>query len=135
MLSQVANHLRQEFLRVADKSKDLIATVAKFRDAEVISLTLSRLGDTVLLVYPYFPEKPAAVEFRLTEVTGLELADFSRQNVISSLTIDRTTSAQGEELYRLRLHPCYGLAGSIEAKQVHVNLVPGKSPDSGSLWL
>jgi hypothetical protein len=105
-----------------------------FHDAEVISLALSRRGESVLLVYPYFPENPATVEFRLAEITNLELAGFSCQNVISDLMIERTTNAHSEEVYRLTLHPCFGVTGSIEAKQLHVNLIPGKSPDAGSLW-
>jgi hypothetical protein len=105
-----------------------------FHDGEVISLSLSRLGESVLRVYPYFPEKPATVEFILNEITDLELADFSLQNVISGLTLEKVTNEHGEAVNRLILHPCFGLTGRIEAKQLRVNLVPGKSPDGASLW-
>ncbi len=97
-------------------------------------MNLHRRGESALCVYPYFPDKPATVEFLLNEITDLELADFSIQNVISSLTIERLTNKEGEVVFRLQMYPCYGLAGYIDAKQVQVKLIPGKSADHGSRW-
>src|SRR5258707_12126382 len=94
-----------------------------FHDAEVISLSLCRRGDSVLRVYPYYPEKPATVEFLLTEISDLELSDFSVQNVIGSLAIEQTTNEHGENVVRLSLFPLFGLGGHMEAKLVQVNLV------------
>ena len=105
-----------------------------FHDAEIISLNLSRLGPSVLRVYPYSPDKPATVEFCLSEITDLELADFSPQNVMSSLSIEQVNNEGGEVVFRLTMYPCFGLSGHIDAKQLSVNLIPGKSSDGGSLW-
>jgi hypothetical protein len=85
-------------------------------------------------VYPHYPEKPATVDFILREITDIELADFSQQNVIASLTIEPAISQNGENVLRLTLSPCYGLAGRIDAESVQVRVVPGKSPDGVSLW-
>jgi len=105
-----------------------------FHDAEIISLDLSRAGESVLRVYPYAPEKPATVEFMLSDIADLELWDFSCQNVISSLEITKVKRDGGEAAFRLEMGPCYGLAGHIDAKGIRVGLVPGKSPDGISLW-
>jgi len=48
-----------------------------FHDAEVISLMMARTGESVLRVYPYYPDKPAIVDFIFEEITDVELADFS----------------------------------------------------------
>jgi len=99
----------------------------EFHDAEVISLYLylAREGESVLRVYPYWPRKPATVEFILEEVTDVELADFNRQNVINSLHIETAVDQNKEAVFRLNLSPCYGLAGRIDAKRIRVNLLPG----------
>lgn len=105
-----------------------------FHDAEVISLTLGRHGESLLRVYPYYPKKSATVEFVLEEAADVELSDFSHQNVISSLAIEGAISERGENVIRLVLSPCYGLAGRIDAKRVQVRLAPGKSSDGVSAW-
>lgn len=105
-----------------------------FHDAEIVYLKLAREGPSVLRVYPYFPEKPAAVDFFLEEVTDLELADFSCQNVIFSLDVDIVVDQTKEKAVRLTLGPCYGLAGRIDARRVRVEIVPGKSSDKVSQW-
>ena len=104
-----------------------------FHDAEIVSLALSRKGTSLLRIYPYFPKKPATVEFRLEHITNLELSDFSPQNVIFDLFLRRVTK-QSESAIRIELDPCYGLSGWIEAKLVRVGLIPGKSPDLVSQW-
>ncbi len=105
-----------------------------FHDAEIISLNLARSGESVLRVYPYYPEKPATVDFIFEEITDVELADFSGQNVISSLGIEEAIDQTKEKAIRLTLGPCYGLAGRIDAKRLRVELLPGKSTDGVSLW-
>ena len=103
-----------------------------FHDAEVISLLLARAGESVLRVYPHYPQKPATVEFVLRDISDVELDDFSGQNVISSLAIEKATGQYGEDVYRLTLGPCYGIAGRIDAKSVRVRLTPGANPDGVS---
>ncbi len=93
-----------------------------------------RIGESVLRVYPYYPNKPATVIFIFEGVTDLELADFSQQNVISSLTISEVTDQTKEKAVRVTMGPCFGLAGRIDAARLRVELLPGKSPDGGSLW-
>lgn len=105
-----------------------------FHDAEVISLSLARKGQSVLRVYPFYPHKPATVDFIFEDVTDIEMQDFSDQNVIMSLGIETATDQNGDKVYRLVLGPCYGLAGRIDAKSLRVELSPGKSPDGVSQW-
>lgn len=105
-----------------------------FHDAEIIYLKLARSGESILRVYPYYPTKPAAVDFFLEDVTDLELADFSGQNVIFSIEVEIVTDQTNEKAIRLTLAPCYGLAGRIDAKRARVELVPGKSSDGVSQW-
>jgi hypothetical protein len=121
-------------LRGYDEVKDWFGVWPDFHDAEVICLTLARKGESLLRVYPYYPEKPATVDFVLEQIADVELADFSQQNVIASLTMEPATTQNGDNVIRLTLSPCYGLAGRIDAKSVQVRLVPGKSPDGVSLW-
>lgn len=105
-----------------------------FHDAEIISLHLARTGESVLRIYPYYPDNPASVDFVLEGVSDLELADFSAQNVIFALDMEAVVDQTKERAIRLTLSPCYGLAGRIDAKRVRVKLVPGKSSDGVSTW-
>jgi hypothetical protein len=105
-----------------------------FHDAEVISLSLARKGQSVLRVYPYYPHKPATVDFIFENVTDIELQDFSGQNVIMYLRIETATDQNGDKVYRVVLGPGYGLAGRIDAKSLRVELSPGKSTDGVSQW-
>ena len=109
-------------------------TWPSFHDAEVISLLLARAGQSVLTVYPYFPQKPAAVQFIFEEVSDLELHDFSSQNVIQTLEVGIAVDQNGDQVYRTVLAPCYGLSGRIDSKSVRVELVCGKSQDGVSDW-
>ncbi len=100
-----------------------------FHDAEIISIFLARKRESVLRVFPYYPQKPATVDFILQEVTDVELNDFSCQNVISGLNVETATDQNGDSVYRVILTPSYGVAGRIDAKSLRVELSPGKSPD------
>ena len=103
-----------------------------FHDAEVISIFLTRAGRSVLRVYPYYPKKPAAVDFILEDVTNVEMTGFSCQNVINGLEVAAATDQNGERVYRLTLAPCHGMAGRIDAKSLRVELCPGKDSDGAS---
>jgi hypothetical protein len=118
----------------AEAVKQWFGSWPNFHDAEVISLSLARKGQSVLRAYPYYPHKPATVDFIFENVTDIELQDFSGQNVIMYLRIETATDRNGDKVYRLVLGPCYGLAGRIDAKSLRVELSPGKSPDGVSQW-
>jgi immunity protein 50 of polymorphic toxin system len=107
-----------------------------FHDAEVVSLHLNRASPSSLLIHTwemtkemdqhnhYILTKHVVVEFVLHDVSELELGGFSHQNVLSDLGIEKTDSG-----FRLSLGPCYGLAGTIEAKTVCIRLMPDKPTD------
>lgn len=100
-----------------------------FHDAEVISILLARKRESVLRVYPYHPQKPATVDFVFEDVTDVDLNDFNCQNVINGLEVKKVTDQNGDCVYRVILAPSFGLAGTIDAKSIRVDLLPGKSPD------
>jgi hypothetical protein len=127
-------HDVEEELTGSDMVRQWFGSWPNFHDAEIISLSLARKGQSVLRVYPYYPHKPATVDFIFENVTDIELQDFSVQNVIMSLRIEIATDQNGEKVYRLVLGPCYGLAGKIDARSLRVELAPGKSPDGVSQW-
>jgi hypothetical protein len=118
----------------SEQVKEWFGKWPDFHDAEVINVSLAREGGSLLRVYPYYPDRPATVEFVLGEVTDLELNDFSNQNVINGLEVEAVADQSGERAYRIILAPCYGIAGWIDAKQVNVKPVPGKSLDGVSSW-
>ncbi|MGO9210008.1 MAG: hypothetical protein ACLPXM_20925 [Terriglobales bacterium] len=118
----------------ADKLREWFGYVPDFHDGEVISLSLARTGASILRVYPYAPKKPAVVDFVFEEITDLSLEDFSPQNVISLLTAKRVATKSFGQVIRVRMGPCYGIAGTIDAKRVRIEVVPGKSPDGVSQW-
>jgi hypothetical protein len=108
-----------------------------FHDAEVLALHLNRSAPSTLAVHTwettnqvdekgYFVmERHVVVEFALKEVSELNVSGFNHQNVISSLTIDKLP-----EGFRLTLIDCYGLAGTIEASELSIRLIPGKPSDA-----
>jgi hypothetical protein len=108
-----------------------------FHDAEIVSLHLDRRAPSSLVVHTwemtskvdergYFVlEKHVVVEFVFEDICGLNLEGFSIQNVIFGLDVQK--KAQG---FVVTLDPCYGLAGSIEAKKISIRLKPGKPPDN-----
>jgi hypothetical protein len=110
-------------LRGSDAVMQWFGGWPSFHDAEIISLNLARTGQSVLRVYPYYPDKPATVDFIFEEITDVELAAFSGQNVISSLGIEEVIDHTKQKAIRLTLSPCYGLAGRIDAKRVRVELL------------
>jgi Immunity protein 50 len=110
-----------------------------FHDAEVLSVELNRVGISRVRIHFwntsanvslegfYKTDNHCIVTFLLEQISDLELADFSSQNVVSGLQIEKQEAG-----YRLELFPCYGLAGYIVAKSIRVEFKPG-IPDDRSL--
>jgi hypothetical protein len=104
-----------------------------FHDAEVLEIDLKRKDRSSVRLHAFritnevdaeghlVLDLHAVVTFWLDEVTDLELADFSHQNVIFGLAVEPVAAG-----FRLALTPCYGIAGYIEAAQVSVSLEPGR---------
>ena len=104
-----------------------------FHDAEILELHLSRDSASWLKMHTwlmtgqvgadgyYVLDKHAVVTFHMEEVTDLELAGFSGQNVIFGVEVTRT-----ENGYRLALDPCFGLFGYLEAERMSIALSPGQ---------
>ena len=101
----------------ADKLLQWFAGDPSFHDAEILEIHLDRSGTSWIRIMTAY--KPVIVTFKLEDVTDLELADFSCQNVISSLGLDKRDS-----VFRLTMGPCYGIAGFIDARRVSVELTP-----------
>jgi Immunity protein 50 len=103
-----------------------------FHDAEVVSVHLNRSGQSFLDVHAWLLGAPdpvtgqlgregeCLVRFTLSDVTDLELADFSEQNVVAGLSLLRDGSG-----WRLKLAPCYGLAGYIKCADVAISFTKG----------
>ena len=72
----MANAIHLELLG-SEKVAAWFGSWPSFHDAEIVSLSLQRSGSSLLRICPYFPEKPATVEFILEEEMDLELRDFS----------------------------------------------------------
>ena len=72
----------------------------------------------------YVLTKHVVVEFVMGEVFDLSLNGFSHQNVVNSLIVEKV-----ENGYRLTLEGCFGIAGTIDAREISIRLTPGK-PDS-----
>lgn len=107
-----------------------------FHDAEIVELHLSRRGPSRLRILNwrvnwqvvedgyYRREKEAVVTFVFDRITDLKLEDFSQQNVIFGLRIEKSEGG-----IRLILAPCYGISGFIEAAAVSVEVAPGGAGD------
>lgn len=106
-----------------------------FHDAEILDVFLDREGTSRIRIHTwrmtkdvgpdgYFVhERDAIVTIGFENITDLELAGFSKQNVIGELEI-----LESEATCRVTFHPCYGLSGFIEAEQVALSLTPGGPP-------
>jgi len=103
-----------------------------FHDAEIIDLHLQWAGRSRIRIHAwqitnevdpdgyYVTDHHVVVTFWFEEITGLALTGFNPQNVIAGLDVEKTASG-----YRIRLEPCYGLAGEIEAGSVRISFQPG----------
>jgi hypothetical protein len=125
--------------------------VPTFHDAEILSLRLSRKGQSVLRLHGWIStgavgldgyivlDRHAIVTFTLTDVMDLQLDGFSIQNVISELILRRAPDRPERRGYlaldpipqdiEIELEPCYGLSGSIRARSVSITFEPG-APNS-----
>ena len=102
-----------------------------FHDAEVLSVTL-RVPDVAeikVLTFRMTGEVDSQgyyvladrtfVTFQFREVTEYAVDGFSRQNVVSSLEVERTPAG-----HRLTIYASLGFAGSIDARQVAITVEP-----------
>jgi hypothetical protein len=67
----------------------------------------------------FIKEKHVVVSFQMEEILDLTLSNFSRQNIIFGLVISKIKKG-----YRLVLDPRYGLAGSIRARRLSIEVAP-----------
>lgn len=122
----------------ARELRDWFGYWPSFHDAEILSVHLNRAGASTIVVYTwettnevdakgyYVAVKHVIVEFMMEEVFDLSLSGFSHQNVVFSLSIDRL-----ENGYRVVLGDCFGIAGTIDAKQISIRYAPGKPQPAG----
>jgi hypothetical protein len=104
-----------------------------FHDAEILYLHLNRTGLSQMAVHTwhmsnrtdaesfYILEKHVVVDFALQSISDLELVQFSHQNVLSNLSVEKKN-----DRFALILWPCYGLAGRIEVSKISITLRPGR---------
>src|SRR5258708_34764958 len=116
----------------AKNLRDWFGYWPSFHDAEVILLHLNRSDASTRAVHTwemtkevdekgfYVLAKHVVVEFVMKEVVGLSLNGFNHQNVVFGLAIERIDSG-----YRLTLEDCYGVAGTIDASDISIRLIPG----------
>jgi Immunity protein 50 len=109
-----------------------------FHDAEILSLSLDRTGTSCIRLYTwdltseidakgyYVLRNHVVVSFLLDDISDLELVGFNHQNVIFSLTVERS-----QDGFKLLLGPCYGLAGTLTARSIRVEFAPGKPAQTG----
>jgi hypothetical protein len=67
----------------------------------------------------YRRERQALVTFDLERIVDLQLEDFSTQNVLSSLTVEKSGG-----LVAVMLQPSYGIDGKIVCERLRVSLEP-----------
>ena len=108
-----------------------------FHDAEVLSLSLNRAGESCLKVHTfrmtdalspsghYISDKHIIVSILMEEITGLNLDDFNHQNVLSCLVV-----AIDDDGVELTLGGCYGLQGRIRCKSIRVLIERGMPVES-----
>ena len=106
-----------------------------FHDAEIVRLDLNRKGRSTRAVdvpggvrpafgpraNPKFsvPREDVTVTFILDGIEDLELSGFNHQNVVFDLSLE-----QGEDMIRIRLEPCFGLAGTIDVRKIEIQFEP-----------
>ncbi len=118
--------------------KDLIdwfGFTPRFHDAELIEIDLSSVRSSTLLIHAwattdkldsqgyFITDKHVVVTFTLEQVTHISLSHFHLQGIISDLRITKSGDA-----YRIIWEGSYGVEGTLCAKQVRIELRPGK-PD------
>lgn len=103
-----------------------------FHDAEVLDIYLTRSGTSRVRIHCfhtsdkvgtdgcYITVKHVVVAFLLEGLKTIQLDGFNAQNVVAEVALNRT-----EEGLQLLLEPCYGLAGSLTAERIRIELEPG----------
>lgn len=106
----------------------------RFHDAELLELTVSSKGTGLLRIHAwnmtseldakgYFVlDKHAMVTLALEGVSAINCVDFDR---VPGILFDLEVTKVGEH-FRIEWSASYGVAGSITAKHVRINTVPGK---------
>ena len=104
-----------------------------FHDAEVTEVHFARSGFSWLKIHTwhttndvdssnyFITNKDVVVMFKLSDVQELELNEFNHQNVIFRLALK-----PAEQAIELELEPCFGVSGRIVARQLEIEIVPGK---------
>src|SRR5262249_56531494 len=107
----------------ADRLVEWFGAWPSFHDAEILEVCLDRRGRSFIRIHTwrmtnevdagghFVRDRHAVVTIWLEGIVGLSLSDFSSQNVIARLDIEVTPVG-----HRVRLAPCYGLAGEIQAE-------------------
>ena len=110
-----------------------------FHDANVLSIELNSSRTSCVRIHywettsevdtkGYFvQQKHAVVSFLLENLKKIDLDGFSGQGIIFGLTLTRS-----EEGFQLDLDPCYGVAGTLTAEKIRIEIQPG-APPSGDL--
>jgi hypothetical protein len=115
-----------------------------FHDAEVVSISLNRLGGCQVAIHTfemtaeidttghYVCAKHAIVTFSMVGfpldqhgLTNTRIEFFNHQNVLSSASVNKTPVG-----YELLLEGCYGVDGSIACERMSVTLEQGIPPGS-----
>ncbi len=108
-----------------------------FHDGEVIEMQLCRSSFSSIKIHTWETTKEVdaqgynvmtkhvVVGFVFKDISTLSLRGFNNQNVLSGLALEKTDGG-----FRLILDECYGLAGTIEANEISIRLVPGKPQDA-----
>jgi hypothetical protein len=117
----------------ADEVISWFGYMQSFHDAEIVEVSLKRNSTSVLVVHCWHTsneldeagcfkrQKDALVSFMFTGVTDLNLDGFNQQNVIFGIELERTA----DEL-RLEILPCFGMSGTITAKEISMSVAPGE---------
>ena len=106
-----------------------------FHDLEILKLELNRGAPSYLIIHVFGGPKPTigprsdtrlaspptdvVVTFVLEGIDDLDLADFSSQNVIFGLRLEKES-----DIFRITMDPCFGMAGTISATNVTIEFSP-----------
>jgi hypothetical protein len=135
-----------DLLQEVEGGRELIAwfdgSIPSFHDSEIVELALERENSRCRLkvhgfrMTPdlddrgyYITVKHVVIAFQFEHVAELELSDFNHQNIIDGLNLSRQPNGN----FLLKMEPCYGLWGKIEAANLQISLEPGIP--KGSVYL
>jgi hypothetical protein len=103
----------------------LLAVFSRCRSLRNVCLPCRRVVDqNSRVAFDWVPEKDVIVTFEFNDIRDWTLSEFNHQNVIASLSIKAFESG-----IKVRLEPCFGLCGTVLAKQVSITIEPGKPKD------